>query len=564
MPDQPSTPLQDGDSGWTGVNERLDARSLPPGVAAAATNYRFRRRRAEPRLGRRILRCGRSDNGWKWNDPYGGAVVSNPATGSEHILVAADGGVWRTRLNSVAVPVPLPAGVTLTRKTFAMFVQAFDAIYLLRGDDTQLPPLICTDLTTGFTALPLPEGSGLALPAARFGLYFGARFWAVQGNDYAWVSDPNTALFHVDTIFKVTEGDGDRLSWLLAWGPNSVVAGKASRVLIYQGAASNPATAPEQPLTSQYGAPYPLAVVAADTQAFWLTGGGIASLQLTQLNQQQATSTLLSRDLPETFGRVFWPACACARLAVHGGYLHCALPVDNSPVNNLVAVYDLENQAWCGADEGPAVGVVDWLKPLLHGQRQLCYLGTDGHLHQMDWAYADEVDTAGAIAPTAIAQRLLTRAYPQGQRGQVTAALFGLATWWPSYSVNVQRPGALDKSLLVGPITRSATKSTKFGQADRVATNADGQWHVARFEDYSLMIPAGGAHSNPVGGFDVQPAGTDGVDPNLHQHWQQTVALGELGDAAQIEFVNTQGRLVLLREITEGSTVVPQKGLSVS
>lgn len=54
-------PLKDGDSGFVGVDERLDPDLLPPGMVASATNCRFRNGRVEPRPGITILPWMKAD-----------------------------------------------------------------------------------------------------------------------------------------------------------------------------------------------------------------------------------------------------------------------------------------------------------------------------------------------------------------------------------------------------------------------------------------------------------------------------------------------------------------------
>lgn len=54
-------PLRDGDSGFAGVDERLDPDLLAPGMVGSATNCRFRNGRVEPRPGITILPWMKAD-----------------------------------------------------------------------------------------------------------------------------------------------------------------------------------------------------------------------------------------------------------------------------------------------------------------------------------------------------------------------------------------------------------------------------------------------------------------------------------------------------------------------
>lgn len=143
--------LPDGDIQFIGVDERLEPQQLAPGYVSSAKNYRFRRGKIEPRDGITILPWCKDDGLTPFTEVYGAFVYQDPNQGGEWIIIAADGGVWKTRPNSVAKPMTLPTGVTLSRDTFKLFIQANSAIILLRGLTAQ--PLACYDLATGFQTI---------------------------------------------------------------------------------------------------------------------------------------------------------------------------------------------------------------------------------------------------------------------------------------------------------------------------------------------------------------------------------------------------------------------------
>lgn len=146
--------LPDGDQGFIGVEERLPPQQLSAGYVAGARNKRFRNGRAATRDGIGLLPWMKGSGLTPFTTVLGAAVIQDPnpggtlGGGTEWILMAADGGVWKTRPNYVASPVPLPAGVTLTSASFTRFIQANAAIVLLRG--LSYPPLVCTNLEQGF------------------------------------------------------------------------------------------------------------------------------------------------------------------------------------------------------------------------------------------------------------------------------------------------------------------------------------------------------------------------------------------------------------------------------
>lgn len=145
-----------GDRVFLGVDERRPPNQLPEGYVSQAKNLRFRRGKAEPRRGVKICRWMKEDGTTPFNEVYGACVFADPNQAGDWIIIAADGGVWKTRPNMAATEVPLPATVSLTRETFSMFVPCTDAgesvLVLLRGDDHD--PLVCTNIDLGFTAVP--------------------------------------------------------------------------------------------------------------------------------------------------------------------------------------------------------------------------------------------------------------------------------------------------------------------------------------------------------------------------------------------------------------------------
>lgn len=81
-----------------------------------------------------------------------------------------------------------------------------------------------------------------------------------------------------------------------------------------------------------------------------------------------------------------------------------------------VMVYDLNNEAWCGTDEGDGLQVVAFFKCEVLGQEQLCYLGQDGFIHIYGMDIEDEVLRPVA---TPYAEILINAAVAVGQTCQV-------------------------------------------------------------------------------------------------------------------------------------------------
>ena len=166
-----NTFFQDIDSGFLGVDERTPVFNLPSGVVASAKNKRFRNGRATDRAGIALCRWLKGDGTTPFNEIYGGVIYSDPTGLVEWILIAADGGVWKTRPGNVATRVPLPPGILLTAESFAQFVQCMNVVVLLRGPN--YAPLALANLDAGFQQiLQTPAGIAANTGNYRFGMQF--------------------------------------------------------------------------------------------------------------------------------------------------------------------------------------------------------------------------------------------------------------------------------------------------------------------------------------------------------------------------------------------------------
>ena len=147
--DAPQAPA--GDLLFLGVNNRLAADKVPPGLAAHLQNYRTRDGTCDPRLG-----CIKP--GWLNQTAAGVNSAIRPVTGFygaglfqvpnglEWTILAAEGNVYRCRPNNERFSLTLPPGVQVSGRCVP--VQAFNLLYLFRG--RELAPLMLVDLDTGF------------------------------------------------------------------------------------------------------------------------------------------------------------------------------------------------------------------------------------------------------------------------------------------------------------------------------------------------------------------------------------------------------------------------------
>lgn len=260
------------------------------------------------------------------------------------------------------------------------------------------------------------------IPPAEDGFAVFNRLYLIVGKDLVAESDIGdfTRYQKIPNTFRINQGDSYQLVALYPFNEDTMIFFKSGNVKKATGLAELQTAQGPLNVTESYGA---ACRSAADQgkDVFWLNSElRLTSLNLTALNQTQATNFALSDRLLQTFERVNPQYAAGARLAIHDGYLRVALPLDEAVllaadgttvvaegVNTGIAIYDFQartqdpdtgiNGAWAGVDQSPVTGVVDWLKFTLWGKTRLGFLGADGHLHLCDDGYEDE--TLQTITP---------------------------------------------------------------------------------------------------------------------------------------------------------------------
>ena len=142
----------DGDTRFMGIAPRLDAGSLPEGMASEARNMRFRNGVAATRRGvYKPSWCNNLtpeiDNRVRpFGEIHGVGVFRNPDSALEFVVIAADGKAYYTRQGNNPIELALPTGVVLVGEV--NFTQAFNKIIMFRGGD--FAPLVMTSEDTGF------------------------------------------------------------------------------------------------------------------------------------------------------------------------------------------------------------------------------------------------------------------------------------------------------------------------------------------------------------------------------------------------------------------------------
>lgn len=141
----------DGDTKFTGVNNRLAPDKLGPGILADGENLRMRTGEPETRLGvvkpawLNATRPGVDSTINPVGDFYGVGNFKDP-NGEEWVLECSDGNIYRCKPGNCRESLPLPTGVRLLSRCVP--VPAFDQVFLFRGK--YLQPLVMASIDAGF------------------------------------------------------------------------------------------------------------------------------------------------------------------------------------------------------------------------------------------------------------------------------------------------------------------------------------------------------------------------------------------------------------------------------
>tara|TARA_R110000824_G_scaffold55389_3_gene152653 strand:- start:130 stop:2601 length:2472 start_codon:yes stop_codon:yes gene_type:complete len=167
-------PLVDGDSGFSGVNSRLDAGQLPRGFVSSAKNIRFKNGVASPRAGIKkvywgndtLTNVGATDSTTHQGDALFGidgdartvrnkpltafsnirgiGRFDNPNNGVSWLLIATSTTIYGIRENNDIIKIQ--TGLTIPENV--EFVQCFNVVIMFRGEGST--PLVMENRADGF------------------------------------------------------------------------------------------------------------------------------------------------------------------------------------------------------------------------------------------------------------------------------------------------------------------------------------------------------------------------------------------------------------------------------
>lgn len=209
---------------------------------------------------------------------------------------------------------------------------------------------------------------------------------------------------------------------------------------------------------------------------------------------------------------------------------------DYSGFNNAVLVYDTINRAWSGYDEADALTVVDFVKFPYGEEERLGFLGEDGFMNLYEDGFHDwDGAPSGTLSRAAVATDLVTRGYLNNpaDRMHFTRASLVVSTWWPSYSTSLLTDGHNEEIALGTGVTRDRTKYHRpWNAADFVEDNSNDDFLEPWRQDYSVRLD----------GSEEIDCGSNGVDPDIHQEWEDSRVVRARGRYARLRVQGAQGR----------------------
>lgn len=331
----------------------MDSSIVPPGFVSAARNVRFRNGKAETRRG--ILKLNWTTllgDSWPWvfpvtwekriwfNTIYGAGRFDDP-NGVEWLVIAASSvygvaQVWVTRPNNVLVEEPLPDGENITGP--CKFVQAFNKLFLFRGDDDA--PLVLESAGTGvgFRALEeAEEGTGLELiPNASDALWIQNRLVIPHDRDLVSVSDINDPehVYAALNQFRINQGSSDRLVGVYKLTEDAIICVKESSIYVISSltpdASGRWSSARVEELTSSFGFVAGGSVVNVGADLIGLSKLGVMSVRQTELGKAQGQQIPLSAAIEPLIGRINWAYASNARGAYWDSKYYLAVPLDRA------------------------------------------------------------------------------------------------------------------------------------------------------------------------------------------------------------------------------------------
>lgn len=399
--------------------------------------------------------------------------------------------------------------------------------------------------------------------------------------DFVAVTDSLDLHTFFNQVFRVNYGTDSQIVDLLRFDENRLLVFKDKDVSMITGfivtdTSSDLGTSVSiEPVIQNYGVPgRGAAVVVGNEVYFWASRKGVVSLSQTEQSKVRGIDVPMSEPIQTIIDRVDPRHEDKIRIAWYDSKLYVALPLDDgSSGNNTLAVYDFQNSAWSGIDDGGAIKPKEFFTATYNGAQRLFFIGTDGFINILEENSSgdDEQDLTAddGLKQSEITSYLLTRGYGgvDVDHRNIRTAIIGIGTWNPKYTIKAKPDGVLESETLCADRTKDRTAYYRpFDAALWVRSNLNDDFNTPYREDYSVVMDStkgvlltedgntlaaegsGGLLSeDSLGGFNL---GTAGVAFNYKQETLEPFTLTpRAARYTQLELTNTQG-VIAVKQVT--------------
>ncbi len=557
--------MQDGDSGFRGIDMLHDRGSLPAGYLARAENKRLRDGVASTRAG--IVTPSEFNPGFEdviigsgmYNNPNGDRVMLVAPRSTNHVWVLQDG----------KDPIQIPLDSTDTGTFMVNFVQAFDKVLLLRFP--LQTPLVWDGTTSGptakFTAVTTP-GPHTLIPASVAGVPFEARvllynpyFTSAPQRDQVIMTDvlDYTQYDNVLGVFRINAGESDAITSIFPYNRGSVVVFKRYSIHLLADFTISAFAASQRVLNAKIGS----AGIHAPCQSggditFLSETGGIYKLSEVIQDNVVTDPTPISLPIQPVIDRIDWSRAhlyACSETL--GPYTFFALPLDQAAdlvANNAILVLNNETREWESAPDwwdDPDFRIARLHTTLYDGKLEL--FGIDyarKNVHLMYKGTDDEI--AGNLRP--VKDLIETRGYTLGDPSvwkRFARVNVGLRTYDPNAVVTALSDGYNEEKQLA-TVTKNRLRFYMHGRG--LFNPATDDPTEPRREDYSIAenkYATEDFEELPDGQMLFMP-GTSIVNSGVKQQSLERFQVRQNGRWCSIRIANSSGQCDVLGVSVEG------------
>ena len=508
---------EDGDLAWTGMDMRAPP-LVQPGFASSAKNMRVEDGVYWPRKGLftptwtryasgdfpyRSSYLRNDDAAWTaaYATTYGSCIFSDPNSSGDTWLVRVCGSALLFfRETEIGRIIDFGPGLTVSGPV--IIFQNFNTLVINRGGtesslvwsgsfDALVTELVPSSIASGYAAVP----------PASYGLAWRERSVLLCDRDNLVLSRiaDSTQYDTTDGIFYVNKGAGDTLRAAVPIGARSLLVLKSQSLHVFSATLGDLTDARLDVQAVEIRFDSPKTAVSADNKVWWLDRRGVRTAEVAQIEgdnkiRLQIDSTISDKIRP-LVNRINWQYASLFSAAVTTDRIYFAVALDTQTTPQTLLVWNRVFNEWESYDQWNStlgfsvqslIAGYEWLK-----EPRLFAISSTGYAACLNYGLGeDHVGWSGDVATTyAVIQEFTSRGYTAGTND---TKLFKLAkiqadTWNPgTLYVRAVYDGP-EESGSVGSLARNRIKYFT-GKADFTPSNVNGDFHVARRQDYSVRI----------------------------------------------------------------------------